>query len=581
VKSISWRENIRYFLKIFPWQDVLLVGLLILFDISIHPLTAGPDRLIHDPAVYRLRDLNYLPGDWYTGMAIKSGVYVFYAKLVNAYQLLHLPEELWRQFLYLGSLAVLYYSLIRIARLFIKNILVVPLIALFVAKIYRPEWLYGPFIQLDGGLAPRSIGVAFSFLSLLFLLQGANIAPWALLGLASLIHVSNSLIVFSLFFMVWLGKMIFSGKVLNRYRWLTIGKQAALAIGVYLLAGGWFALYVASRSSRLLAGFNPAEFVWIWTYFRAPYLALPLLSLGPWLLFFGHISAIIFGWLLLRRKLELNRQPALNFLAFIGLASIAYFFIFYLFAFVWPWILGFQFYSIRVVYFTYFVAYLFVSLVLVTYGRDLLVWLTRPLGASSQQRRIAFIILLLIMLATLFKLEFKTFPKRMIENLGTSWSRLTSNNSPNVQLQPEVVKYLFSSTQPFLAPPDWNGSSSYPPPTRSFLATHYLPNIVTFKSFGFTKDGLAEWFTRINDVSRGEVQRLYQTQTQTGRLENVTIDWREIYSTLTAEEILALSRKYNFRLFVAYRNTSYPFNLVTEDQSFRLYQLPQVNEVSH
>src|SRR5688572_25387740 len=116
----------RTTLKLFRWRDIFLIIGLILFDVAIHPFTSGPDRLIHDPAVYRLWDLNYLPGDWYTGVAIKSQVYIFYAKLVNAWHFLRISEEFWRMSLYLICLAILYYSLIRIARLFSQNMLVVP-----------------------------------------------------------------------------------------------------------------------------------------------------------------------------------------------------------------------------------------------------------------------------------------------------------------------------------------------------------------------------------------------------------------------------------------------------------------------
>ena len=191
------------FWKKLPVSSLIVLGLLLVFEVSIHPLGFGPDRRVHDPAVYRLGDAEYLPGDWYTQMAVDSGVYTFYAKLVNVWHFLPFSEETWRLLLYAASLVVLYYAMIRIARLFSQSALVIPLVALFhaiVILVAPPIWLYGPFVHVDGGLAPRSIAIALSFLALSLLLHNARSLPWIVLGLATLIHVSNSLIIFTLFF---------------------------------------------------------------------------------------------------------------------------------------------------------------------------------------------------------------------------------------------------------------------------------------------------------------------------------------------------------------------------------------------
>jgi hypothetical protein len=585
-------------LKKIPWRDVLLVGVLILIDLAIHPLTAGPDRQVHDPAVYRLWDPNYLPGDWYTGMAVKSGIYLFYAKLVNAWHFLGVPEEPWRMILYLACLALLYYALIRIARLFSKSLLVVPVVALLHAFLNtganQPAWLYGAFLQIDGGLAPRTVGMALSFLSLFFLLRGSTFVWSALLGLATLFHPSNSIIVFTLFLTTWVAQTWMTSKDEVRDRMLEIGRKAALALGVYLLAGGWFAFYAAIQGTKGATDFTPEKFIWTWTYFRARYLALPEISWQWWLRFFAHVMAIFTGWFLLRKNVEAKRLRTLDILGIVGLGSVAYFFLFYLFAFVWHWLPGFRFYSIRVVYLTYFVAYLFISLLILTVAKR-----SFKLGTYTWRYKAVAVMFAVALLTVVFGPPSGGqwgLIRGATQNVHVSWLRLLDSSVVFRSLVPEssrigppqhaVLQYLLANPQPLLAPPDWNGSlylkldqektasAQRGPHVQDESWSRYLPNIASFKSFGFTEEGLPEWFRRINDVSGGEIQRIYEVQTQDGQFKTVELNWEEIYPMLTNDDVLALSSKYNFRLFLTYRNVFYPFHQVAEDEYFRLYQLP-------
>jgi hypothetical protein len=559
-----------------PWRDILLVGALTLFDLSIHPLTGGPDRLVHDPAVYRLSDPNYLSGDWYTGMAVKSGIYTFYAKLANAWHFLGIPEELWRIILYLCSLALLYYAIIRIARFFHKSILVIPIVALLHVFLLtgnnQPIWLYGPFIHIDGGLAPRTIGMALSFLSLFYLARGSLFASSALLGLATLFHVSNSFIVFTLFLASWIIQAWVTGKDSIRQRLLDLGRKAGLALGIYLLAGGWFALYVASLGGSVPADFPPEKFIWTWTYFRAPYLALPIFGKYWWVRLFAHVLAIVVGWILLRKRVEPATRRGLGIAALVGLGSVVYFFLFYLFAFVWPWVPGFQFYSIRVVYLAYFAAYLFIGLSLVILGREVVTKFLKALGISAKRyATVTLFVAIAVFMALLGVKLAGSFRKPTTENLHTSWQRfagsLTLSPSSIPQKRPistpapTTALYLLSTLEPFLGPPDWNH-------------TPYLPKIVSFKSFGFTKEGLVEWFERMNDVTGGEIQKIYETQKESGKFETVNLEWRKFYSQLTPEQVLVLADKYGFKLFMTYRDLSYPFERVAEDADYQLYRLP-------
>lgn len=559
------------------WKDGLLVGLLILFDMAIHPLSLGPDRLVHDPAVYRLGNPNYLPGDWYTGMAVQSQVYIFYAKLINAYKWLHLPEEFWRQLLYLACLAILYYSLIRIARLFTKNILVVPLLVLLHAFLNtganQPPWLYGPFIHVDGGVAPRSIGVAFSFLALFYLLRGSLLIPAALLGLATLIHVSNSFIVFTLLMAVWAVYTWLSSKENIKERIGGILRKLLPAVGVYLVMGGWFAFYIALQGGGSELAFSTDKFIWSWVFLRAPYMALTLGTLTAKAIITAKVLIVVAGWLIARKLFTVSRKQW-DMLGILGIGTLVYFMLFYLFAFVWPWLPGFQFYSIRVIYFAYFVAFFTLSLLALWVVERISDWTTNRLNISQPSLSawkfgVSLVIIGLITLGSAHRREFlKPAPK----NIQTSVYRLldyAGYESPAVQaarIAPSsaaTFSYVYNHPSPVLAPPTWNRSS------------YYVPTVVSFKSFGFTESGLVEWYNRINEVTNGEIERIYQMQQTTGRDAPVALDWGKLYQGLTTDQVLALAKKYNTQLFVTYKTTNYPFPVLAEDTEFRLYQLPK------
>lgn len=538
-----------------PWKSLFLFGGLLLFEVSIHPLGLGPDRRIHDPAVYRLADPSYMIGDWYTTMAVESGVYTYYAKLVSPYQTLPVSEEFWRMTLYLLSLGVLYFSLIKIARLFSESALIVPVVAFFhaiVVVVAPPIWLYGPFIQVDGGLAPRSIGIALSFLALYFLLKQAKYLPWILLGVATLVHVSNSLIVFTLFFGAWLLLMLLNRETSIPWKehLVALLRQGSVAFLVYLLAGGWFALSVSLQNTGV-SDFPDEKFIWAWIYFRAPYMALPLMPWKAWLLFGLHIGALVTSWYLLRRWSTETIHKMFDLLALIGLGAVVYFFAFYVFAFIFPWLPGFQFYSLRVIYLMHFVAYLFSALVL-------MVWLKKH---GTYQLRLFFGCLVLVagFALTPAQKQAQKQAEKMVRNVKTSSTYLFDQKT-TYTLSP-TTKALATLNQPFLAPPNWFGSP------------RYLPSVASYKMFGFTPRGLKEWYERMDVVSGGELENTYLVQQKTGLFQPVTLNWSTFYARLTTEEIRALSKKYHFTLFLALQSSQYPFEVIVEDSDYRLYRI--------
>ena len=164
--------------------------------------------------------------------------------------------------------------------------------------------------------------------------------------------------------------------------------------------------------------------------------------------------------------------------------------------------------------------------------------------------------------------------KKVPQHVYLSWQRLLDNSSVFRSTVPEdnrlkppqlaTIQYLLSDPQPFLGPPNLS------------FSPFYLPQIVSFKSLGFTKEGLPEWYRRINDVSRGELERTYEEQRESGQWRPVEFNWRKIYSKLTEEEVIALASRYNFRLFLTYRDLTYPFEHIVEDEDYHLYELPEV-----
>lgn len=548
-----------HWFKKLPWKEIGLLIALLVFEVAMHPLGIGPDRRIHDPAVYRLADPTYLPGDWYTDMAVDSGVYMFYAALVNFGPSLGIPEELWRQGIYIVCLILLYGVMIHIARLFSESVWVVPLIASFHAVLVLwvpPIWLYGPFIQIDGGLAPRSVGVALSFLALYFLLKQARFLPWILLGIATLIHVSNSFIVFALFFGAWLMQRWVEKKGLPQSYWKELLNESAMLVTLYLLAGGWFVLWVALGGNAFSSLFSTEKFIWAWVYFRAPYMALPEVRFEAWFIFFFHVVSLGVGWYLLRPYFDGVKKKMIDLLGYIGVGALGFFFAFYMFAFVIPWLPGFQFYSLRVIYFMHFITYLFVTLLLVR-------WI--DVGAKTYKiayTRIGTAIFMVVSLSLLTP-PGKFLLERSYRNLIYTWVRLQDFSNPigPPSTEEEVGRYIFLYPEPFLAPPDWYGSPAY------------LPHVASFKTFGFTPRGLEEWYERVNDVSRGKLESMYQNQKEKGVFEPVYLKWGEVYSKLTERDVRRLAKKYHFRFFVTYREKEYAFPVVTEDARYRLYRI--------
>ncbi|MEK7549637.1 MAG: hypothetical protein AAB519_01495 [Patescibacteria group bacterium] len=556
-------KKLNNILQRISWPQVFILGMLLFFEISIHPLGFGPDRRIHDPAVYRLADPVYMSGDWYTKMATESGVYTFYADLVNLGPTLGIPEEGWRLGWYIVSLVATYVALLALARLFFKSPLVVPLIAgLHAALIISapPIWLYGPFLQIDGGLAPRSIGMALSFVALYFLIKNRRFLPWILLGVATLVHVSNSLIVFSLFFVAWL---LYEGFVRFRMKephWNKFIQQGLITVGVYIVSGGWFALFIATLGAGQETTFSDVKFIWTWIYLRAPYMALPLMPWRSWVLFALHCIALVSCWYLLWKSRRIEHEERLHLIGLIGVGGIVYFFAFYFFAFIWPWLPAFQFYSIRVIYLTYCIAYLFIALsVVVVYQRLLEKSGRFRYGKLAQHALTTVLFFFFFFGVLLFTRPGEVFRERAPKNLMATWEyshemRMPDSSSPTVQ-------YLSAHPEPFLAPIHWFGSPKY------------LPHVASFKTFGFTKPGLEEWFRRMNDLSRGELQSEYKKQLQEGKFHPVVIDWTAYYMSLTPAEVEKLGEEYDFELFLTYQSLVYPFEVVAEDGDYRLYRI--------
>lgn len=568
MKKIS--GNLRHL----PWKQLGILILLMIFELSMHPLGVGPDRRIHDPGVVRFIDPKSSPGDWYTDAAQASGVYPFYGALVSLGPTFSIEEERWRMILYIISLVVLYIALFRIARIFSDNILVVPLVAVFHATGYLydpPAWLYGPFMHIDGGLAPRSIGVALSFLAVAFFLEERKIAPWIVIGIATLIHVSNSMLVF----LVLLATTVLEQLVEMYRRCRQMQPRVAvkqgfpftqliIPISVYFLSGGWFILAVASHDVVGPMRLTTEQFIWTWVYFRAPYMALPYISYGSWILFSLYLLVLagamtFLFWFLREKRKELSRLGLISFFSLMG------FVVFYLVTFEVPWLKGFQLYSFRIIYLVYLSMYVSLAIVIVTLPRYLI---NRFPFFQTQLSLWKWIYILVIGGTYLFFVNhYKVIDRyegKAIPNLEKSIEYFKKPQMPAAGSP--IEKYLFDHRAvPYLSPPDWNG-----PPRHASVAS--------FKVFGFTQSSLPIWRDRMDALSRGELSRQYYLQKSQGRFKPVIIDWRETYGKLTAEEVESLRKKWGFRYFVTYiDHQSYPYHVIMMDEKYILYDVDEIS----
>ena len=113
----------------------------------------------------------------------------------------------------------------------------------------------------------------------------------------------------------------------------------------------------------------------------------------------------------------------------------------------------------------------------------------------------------------------------------------------------------------------------------------HRPQVVSFKAFGYTSKGLSQWYERINDLSRGSVERLYQDQLSNHRLKppfssmSDAVDYLDQqYGRLTPDEVIRLCRKYKATLFVTFSDqTAFEhdarFKLLRTTNRWRLYRV--------
>ena len=536
----------------------------------MHPLGIGPDRRIHDPGVTRFLDPESFPGDWYADAVQASGVYPFYGALIGIGDVIGIGEERWRMFLYIACLVVTYSSLLRIARVFTDNILVIPVLVVLHAVVYLydpPAWLYGPFIHVDGGFAPRSLGIAFSFLAIALVLEKKVLAPWIILGLATLIHVSNSLLIFLLLLFAKAIEWIIAiwreerGAHSIKQKIRKFIGRIALTTLAYVVSGGWFVLAVAIRDATAHTNFPAQQFIWIWTYFRAPYMALPEVSYSSWLIFFLLIGGCVVSGVSLYYLKKYLQKPIV-FLSSLAGGSLLGFGFFYLTSFVYPWLTGFQLYSFRVVYIFYFVAYLFIAVALISFPSFFTEKLSDRFSFLRNKR--VFVGMYTLILGSIFIWgidEYKVLDKYLDQawgNIVKSYQYLLNPGFP--EQESPIQKFLLEhQSETYLAPPNWYG-----PP-------QYTSHVASFKVFGFTQASLPIWYERMDVISRNELSKAYSKQSVDGKFKPVVVDWEKKYSTLSTEEINDLQKKYNFRYFVTYSDVVYPYLMLIKEKRYSLY----------
>jgi hypothetical protein len=517
----------------------------ITLDLIIHPLTHGPDRLIHDPAVnyYLSRSVNY---DWYTSIAVSSQIYLPYSYVIGAGQYLLGCTEKWRAILYIFSLCANYLAIAKISKLLSGGLAVASALIIIHTvffKVTGNPWVYGQFLQIDGGLAPRSISNAAGFWALYLFLANRCHRGAILLGLATFIHPSNTLLIYTLF--------VFSMTLCSlTHRSCNIKDTIRTTIintVIYIFSGGWFAftVYLYTTSSAEISGHF---LMWVWLYVRVPYM----------LYVNNHVTAIILPFLMciiscacyfylkLQDTLQFHphKSKNLQFLFCISALSFLGFFIYEINAYYLYSLTIFKMYSIRLLNYGYLASFLLISLT----TRELWVsyiktWLKK---VSSCKKYLYIPCLLIVFIASVLAFN----------NNKLIYAKLCSQNS-----EINVINFIKRKDLSFLGPPTFN---------HSWI---YVNQAITFKSFGFTDDSIFEWANRISFSKNCDLKNIYENQLKVGKFKAPNINFDNCYNSLTAGELKKIADRLNVSYALVSDEMTGLGNIVYKDQNYVLYRI--------
>jgi hypothetical protein len=515
-------------------------------DLIIHPLTHGPDRLIHDPAVnyYLSPSVNM---DWYTSVAVSSHIYLAYSYVIGAGQYLLGCTEKWRAILYVFSLCANYLAIAKISKLLsgglaVASVLVIIHTAFF--QVFGNPWVYGQFLQIDGGLAPRSISNAAGFWGLYLFLANRYHRGAILLGLATFIHPSNTLLIYTLLII----SMTLCSLTHKSWNIKDTIRTSIINTIIYIFCGGWFAfaVYLYTSSTAEISGHF---LMWVWLYIRAPYMLYVNNRASDIILPF--LTCIIscgcyFYLKLLQDTLQFHQHQSKNlqFLFYISILSFLGFFIYQINAYYLYSLTLFKSYSIRLLNYGYLASFLLISFTI----KELWVsYIKTCLKTVSLCKKYLYILGLLIVFIGLV-IAFN--------NNKLIYAKLCSQNS-----EINVINFIKRKDLSFLGPPNFN---------HSWI---YLNQAITFKSFGFTDESIFEWANRISFSKNCDLKNIYENQLKVGKFKTPNINFDNCYNNLTVGELKKIANRLNISYALVYDEMTGLGNVVYKDQNFVLYRI--------
>lgn len=516
---MSLRRNVIEFLF-----TILILNVLIF---STAPMNSGPDRVIHSPLVNRVLDANFLENDWFVNTAANSGVHYFYGKLIGIGGKLSFEVNFWEDILFFSFLQILIISLSLISYKLFKKfapILIIFTIHFFIETFLSTQFDYGPYFPFDMGNAPRAISMPLGFLSLFFLMEKKYTASTFFLGISTLIHPSNGLLVA----IILLGS-VFLLNTLKAKR-ISLANVSLLLKNfmLYVTFGGFFAVYLALSSFSPSEDYNIDKFIWGWIYLRCPYLDIIETGLRVKIAFSMHfiIHGLIGYHLLLK---ENNYDQKIIFIWIVGLIGNILFLVFFFSLYFFPNQTIFSLYSFRTIYLSFFslhclLAYFFLEM-LKSFTLDKhLSFLNSNLFLNKNS--FLKILILIICVAPLLYTSWKGNPVRNIKSSIV-------NFGSTLKIENDTLSVFLQNTEnTILINPKTIVSSDY-----------YIPTYASFKNFLFTPMGMFEWLKRMDTLCNGQIEMEYIRQKNNNKFEKAMIDWNECVTSFPDSEIKSFMEK--------------------------------------
>lgn len=525
---------------------------LIFFNLLIFlhkPFNIGPDRAIHDPAVNRIIDPTYLTNDWFVNAISDSGVHFFYGKLISLHAYIGIDRFIWEDILYILSLQILIFSFFKITKTLNRNIFLVLILFLVHALAFiliPPQFGYGEFFPIDYGLAPRSLSIPFTFLSISFMLRGSYLWAAFYVGLSTLLHPSNGILSFMLIFLIRIFLVINEFLKFNSLK--SISEILKFFI-IYILSGGFFAFLIALNSIGNSA-MDINEFSWAWIYLRAPYLDILDQGLRTYALWIAHFLMLIF--FIYKFMKTNNRSRHQLILILISIISIVFFAIFYISFYFFPSKTIFSLYSFRLIYLFFFSIHLMSALyVLKKYSNFL--------NYISFQKK--FFLDVSVKTISVLLIAINIYIISDFENLKDSFLKFGSNK---LEITSDVHEKLYNLNETVMMDPKLVFSSNF-----------YISSFVSFKNFGFTETSMKEWLKRLNLMCSNSISKEYINQLNKGKFSNSEISWENCFNNKSEQELKEIMSDYRIN-YLLIKNSDDRFSnieVVSKNETFKLLRI--------